>query len=69
MDRFKLLSRNELEKYKLISKKQKIERSEEEEEFHFKKQNSYFSLLVAKYSFVLAVALTIIYTLYIMIIK
>ena len=61
---FRLLNRDEREKYKIISKIPKTERSEEEQDFYLQTQESYFSLLTSKYSFVLAVFLTIIYKLF-----
>ena len=64
---FRLLNRDEREKYKIISKKPKTERSEEEQDFYLQTQESFYSLLTAKYSFVLAVLLVIIYKLYIII--
>ena len=64
---FRLLNRDEREKYKTISKKTKTDRSEEEQDFYLQTQESYFSLLTSKYSFALAVFLIIIYKLYLII--
>ena len=61
---FRLLNRDEREKYKIISKKSKTERSEEEQDFYLQTQESYFSLLTSKYSFIIAVFLLIMYKIF-----
>ena len=62
---FRLLSRDEREKYKYIAQKMKAERTEEEQEFYFQTQDSFYSLLIAKYSFLLAIILIVAYRVYI----
>ncbi|EIF50498.1 hypothetical protein [Sulfurovum sp. AR] len=62
--KFSILSRNEKERYKIISQKPKQERSEEEENFYLQTQESFFSLFAAKYSFIFAVLLLILYKLF-----
>ena len=52
--KFSILSDNEKEKYKMISQKSKQERSEDEEDFYLQTQESFFSLLTAKYSLIFA---------------
>ena len=62
--KFSILSRNEKERYKIISQKPKQERSEEDEDFYLQTQESFFSLLTAKYSFIFAVLLLILYRIF-----
>ena len=62
--KFSILSRNEKERYKMISQKPKQERSEEDEDFYLQTQESFFSLLAAKYSFIFAVLLLILYRIF-----
>ena len=62
--KFSILSRNEKERYKIISQKPKQERSEEEEDFYLQTQESFFSLLTAKYSLIFAVLLLILYMIF-----
>jgi hypothetical protein len=62
---FKLLNRDEREKYKFIARKMKAERTEEEQEFYFQTQDSYYSLQISKYSFLLAIILIVVYRFYI----
>ena len=57
--KFSILSRNEKERYKIISQKPKQERGDEEENFYLQTQESFFSLLTAKYSFIFAILLLI----------
>lgn len=66
---FSLLSRDERNKYQIISKKMKSERTEEEQEYYLQTQESFYSLLIAKYSFFLAIALIVIYKFYIILFK
>lgn len=66
---FRLLRNDEKEKYILISKKEKIDRTEEEQDFYLQTQESFYSLLIAKYSFWLVILLIIIYESYLLIIK
>lgn len=67
--RFSMLSRDERNKYQIIAKKIKTERTEEEQDYYLQTQESFYSLLIAKYSFLFAIALIVIYRLYILIIK
>ena len=61
---FRLLNRDERKKYKMISKIPKTERSEEEQDFYLQTQESYFSLLTSKYSFIIAFFLLIMYKIF-----
>ena len=61
--KFSILSHNEKERYKIISEKPKQERGVEEEDFYLQTQESFFSLLTAKYSFIFAILLLIFYRL------
>ena len=66
---FRLLSRDERNKYQIIAKKMKSERTEEEQEYYLQTQESFFSLLIAKYSLLLAIVLIVIYRFYIILFK
>lgn len=61
---FKLLDKEEKEKYIQISKIAKENRSEDDQDFYYQTQESFYSLLVSKYSFLLAGFLTLIYAAY-----
>lgn len=54
---FGLISDDEKERYRAISKKPKEERIDEEQDFYLQNQEAYFSLQVASISFKLALVL------------
>lgn len=49
--KFGIMTSEEQDKYRLISKKQKEDRTEEEQKFYFENQETYFNLKVGKISF------------------
>lgn len=57
---FRPLSREEIEKFRIISKKMKADRSEEEQKFHSQTIESFMCLMAAKYGFLLTLFLIII---------
>ncbi len=57
---FRLLNLDEREKYRMISKIPKTQRSEEEQHFYLQTQESFFCLMAAKYGFLLTLFLIIV---------
>ena len=62
--KFGILSQEERKKYRKIAKQLQSERTNEEQEFYFQTQESFYSLIISKYSFFAAIFLTIIQVVY-----
>lgn len=62
--KFGILSQEERKKYREIAKQLQSERTNEEQEFYFQTQESFYSLIISKYSFFAAIFLTIIQVVY-----
>ena len=62
--KFGILSQEERKKYRKIAKQLQSERTNEEQEFYFQTQESFYSLIISKYSFFAAIFLTIIQVAY-----
>lgn len=57
---FRPLSRKEIAKFRIISKKMKADRSEEEQDFYLQTHESFMCLMAAKYFFIIVFFLLII---------
>ncbi len=62
--KFGMLTQEERKRYREIAKRLQLERTDEEQEFYFQTQDSFFSLMISKYSFFAAILLIIIQMLY-----
>lgn len=62
--KFGMLTQEERKRYREIATKLQTERTNDEQEFYFQTQDSFYSLMISKYSFFAAILLIIIQAIY-----